>query len=174
MKAPSGGALPRGKKKLLEPSGALQEHSEGSPEELSLPIKFKESLESSRGRSLTPLQESFLAAYSESLDAKEAVTRIGKDHRDRVALVRSLKKEMLEIIELKLVEHAGKATDTLYRFLSEDKPVPQGNLKLEAAKTVLDRVGLAKKEQVEVGVTGTLGLFILPAKEDEKIINKDY
>lgn len=138
---------------------------------MALPVKTIEKLTALRGRNFTDKQLKFLQAYSESLDVNTAVTTAGYTAKDKSELVRSLKKEMLEIIELKLVEDAGKAAETLYRFLESDDPIVQGNLKLEAAKTVLDRVGLGKREQVEVHHQGSLGLFILPAKEDGTVID---
>ena len=131
-----------------------------------LPVNTVQKLITQRGRSFTDKQLKFLGCYYETLDVNEAIKIAGYTTKDKSELVRSLKKDLLEIIELKLVEDAGKAAETLYKFLSSDEPVLQGALKLDAAKTVLDRVGLGKKEQLEVKHEGTLGLFILPSKED--------
>ena len=81
---------------------------------------------------------------------------------------------MLEIIELKLVADAGTAANTLYKLMDSNDPVPQGAIKLEAAKTVLDRVGLGKKEQLQITHQGAVGLFVIPPKEGEEICVKDY
>ena len=50
-----------------------------------------------------------------------------------------------------------------------DDPIPQVNAKLQAAQTLLDRVGVAKRDKLDVTHTATSGIFILPDKE--KVIN---
>jgi hypothetical protein len=47
---------------------------------------------------------------------------------------------------------------------SED-PVPQASVRLQAAQTILDRVGLGKSDRLDVTHNVQGGLFILPAKE---------
>ena len=42
--------------------------------------------------------------------------------------------------------------------------IPQANVKLQAAQTVLDRVGLGKTERVDVNHNVQGGIFILPEK----------
>ena len=43
--------------------------------------------------------------------------------------------------------------------------MPQANVKLQAAQTILDRTGLGKQDRLEVNVEAEGGsLFILPAK----------
>ncbi|ASF00192.1 hypothetical protein [uncultured virus] len=48
---------------------------------------------------------------------------------------------------------------------------PQIANKLQAAQTILDRVGVTKKERLEVNHNNTGGVFILPAKEEINIID---
>ena len=43
--------------------------------------------------------------------------------------------------------------------------IPQANVKLQAAQTVLDRVGLGKTERVDVNHNVQGGIFILPEKQ---------
>ena len=50
--------------------------------------------------------------------------------------------------------------------------VPQANVKLQAAQTLLDRVGVTKKEQLNVNHNVQGGLFILPEKQT--IIEGNY
>ena len=47
-----------------------------------------------------------------------------------------------------------------------DKPIPQIANKLQAAQTILDRVGVTKQERVEVNHKTSGGVFILPAKKE--------
>ena len=50
-----------------------------------------------------------------------------------------------------------------------DDPIPQVNAKLQAAQTLLDRVGVAKKDKLDVTHNIQSGIFILPDKD--KIID---
>jgi hypothetical protein len=58
-------------------------------------------------------------------------------------------------------------------MVTSDSPVPQANVRLQAAQTLLDRVGLGKKDKLEVDVQNSQGLFILPAKE-MNVIDGEY
>jgi len=57
--------------------------------------------------------------------------------------------------------------------MDSEQPIPQANVRLQAAQTLLDRVGLAKTDKLDVNVQGSNGLFILPAKQ-EVIIEGSY
>jgi hypothetical protein len=60
----------------------------------------------------------------------------------------------------------------LVDIMDSNVPIPQANMRLQAAQTILDRTGLGKQERLEVKHKVEGGLFILPAKE-EIIINGD-
>ena len=55
----------------------------------------------------------------------------------------------------------------LVEVMHSDQPIPQANMRLQAAQTILDRTGLGKQERLEVNNNMTGGLFILPAKANE-------
>jgi hypothetical protein len=57
--------------------------------------------------------------------------------------------------------------------MESDNPIPQANVRLQAAQTLLDRVGLSKTDTLNVNVEGNNGLFILPAKQ-ELVIDAEY
>ena len=59
----------------------------------------------------------------------------------------------------------------LVDVLESDAPIPQVGAKLQAAQTLLDRVGISKRERVDVNHSVTGGIFLLPDKEDIKIID---
>ena len=44
--------------------------------------------------------------------------------------------------------------------------MPQANVRLQAAQTILDRIGLGKTDRLDVNHTVQGGFFILPAKEE--------
>jgi len=49
--------------------------------------------------------------------------------------------------------------------MSTEQSVPQANIKVQAAQTILDRVGVTKKEKLDVNHNVTGGIFILPEKQ---------
>jgi len=50
-------------------------------------------------------------------------------------------------------------------MLDEDGATPHASIRMEAAKQILDRIGIAKKEKIDVNVKAMHGLFILPSKD---------
>jgi hypothetical protein len=47
---------------------------------------------------------------------------------------------------------------------------------MEAAKQILDRIGIAKKEKLDINLKAVHGLFILPSKDEiknPKSVNED-
>ena len=57
--------------------------------------------------------------------------------------------------------------------MTSDTAMPQANVKLQAAQTILDRVGLGKQERMEINHNVTGGIFILPEKETIDIVAED-
>jgi len=57
--------------------------------------------------------------------------------------------------------------------MQSDTAMPQASVKLQAAQTILDRVGLGKQERMEVNLNVGGGIFILPQKEPINIVAED-
>ena len=57
-------------------------------------------------------------------------------------------------------------------MLDEDGTTPHANIRMEAAKQILDRIGIVKKDQIDINMKAMHGIFILPAKEtpEESIV----
>ena len=55
--------------------------------------------------------------------------------------------------------------------LDADGSIPQANIRMEAAKQILDRVGIAKREKLDIEAKIQHGIFILPAKEIHDVID---
>ena len=72
--------------------------------------------------------------------------------------------------ETHLSTHSAKAATRLTDLLDEDGTTPHSNIRLAAANSILDRVGLGKKDQIDVNMKAMHGIFILPAKDGT---NKD-
>ena len=68
---------------------------------------------------------------------------------------------------------APKAAMKLVDIMDSAEPIPQANIRIQAAQTILDRVGLGKTDRLDVTVNTTGGLFILPAKT-ETVIEGNY
>ena len=81
-----------------------------------------------------------------------------------------LKKEITELAEVHLSTHSAKAATRLTDLLDEDGPTPHSNIRLAAANSVLDRVGITKKDQLDINMKAVHGIFILPPKDG---IDKD-
>ena len=88
-------------------------------------------------------------------------------------IAKSLRKEIIELAESVMAYNAPQAAMKVVEMVTSDSPVPQANVRLQAAQTLLDRVGLGKKDKLEVDVQGSQGLFILPSKE-MNVIDGEY
>ena len=63
-------------------------------------------------------------------------------------VIQSLKQELVDLASDVLAKEAPTAAFKLVDVLTTDKPIPQANVKVQAAQTILDRVGLGKKERL--------------------------
>ena len=88
-------------------------------------------------------------------------------------IAKDLRKEIIELAENVMAFNAPQAAVKVVEMITSDTPVPQANVRLQAAQTLLDRVGLGKKDKLEVDVQNSQGLFILPAKE-MNVIEGEY
>mgnify|MGYP003132723271 CR=1 FL=1 len=61
---------------------------------------------------------------------------------------------------------AVKAGNVVVATMDADGKQAEGKLRLEAAKDVLDRAGLAKQERLKLEIEEHRGVFVLPAKAD--------
>ena len=61
---------------------------------------------------------------------------------------------------------APQAAQKLVDVMESNEPIPQASMRVQAAQTILDRVGLGKKDTLDVKHEVSGGVFILPAKEE--------
>lgn len=117
---------------------------------------------------LTQLQQKFLdALFGEAEGDPSKAKKLAGYSPDTSAMhiVNSLKEEIIEQAQLYLALHAPKASQAMVGVM--DDPVALGNdHKLKAAAQILDRVGIAKQEKVEVKAN-TSGIFLLPPKSPD-------
>jgi hypothetical protein len=92
-----------------------------------------------------------IAGYSDSTKLHEVVGPLKQDIVDRASTVLAL--------------HAPKAAFSMLGVLDDPTALGARN-QINAAKEILDRTGLVKKEQIEVTNTGG-AMFILPPKQGD-------
>jgi hypothetical protein len=94
-----------------------------------------------------------------------AAQKAGYTTGEHSKVVRALKDEILERSTEQLALNAPKAVSRLINSMDEDKSVPGAEIRLKAVEGVLDRVGIAKKQQMEVTSSEeTSPIFFIPAK----------
>lgn len=116
-------------------------------------------------KELTEQQQKFLdALFGEAEgDAAVAGQLAGYAPSSYPSIVRNLKEEIIERAEHVLALYAPKAAHTLGKSLTTGATELGANIRLQAAEKILDRVGISKKERLEINSVGN-SLFILPAK----------
>ena len=125
-------------------------------------------------KELTTKQQSFLDnLVSCNGDTKRAAELAGYAEGSYTTVVKALKKEIIELAENILAQNAPKASLKLVEVMDSTDPIPQANVRLQAAQTLLDRVGLSKTDKLDVNLQTSNGLFILPAKK-EVVIEGQY
>ena len=96
---------------------------------------------------------------------KKAGELAGYSEHSYPKVIKSLKDEIIERAEYSLALHSAKAVKGLVDALDEDGMTPGANIRMEAAKQILDRVGLVKREKVDINAQVAHGIFILPPKD---------
>ena len=125
-------------------------------------------------KELTTKQQSFLDnLVSCNGDTKRAAELAGYAEGSYTSVVKALKTEIIELAENILAQNAPKASLKLVEVMDSTDPIPQANVRLQAAQTLLDRVGLSKTDKLDVNLQNSNGLFILPAKQ-EVVIEGQY
>jgi len=120
------------------------------------------------------MQQSFLDhLVSCNGDTKRAADLAGYAEGSYTSVVKALKTEIIELAENILAQNAPKASLKLVEVMDSTNPIPQANVRLQAAQTLLDRVGISKTDKLDVNLQNTNGLFILPAKQ-EVVIEGQY
>ena len=130
------------------------------------------SITKTQKRNLTDMQEKFLdVLFGEAQgNPREAAKIAGYSEHSYPKVIRNLKKEITELAENHLSTHSARAATRLTALLDEDGTTPQASIRLAAANSVLDRVGIVKKDQLDINMRAMHGIFILPAKDGT---NKD-
>tara|TARA_Y100000114_G_scaffold64971_1_gene59539 strand:+ start:115 stop:498 length:384 start_codon:yes stop_codon:yes gene_type:complete len=117
-------------------------------------------------KELTEKQKNFLGHLIDvGGDPKKAAELAGYSG-NHWQVTKSLKNEIIDLASNILAQSAPQAALKLTEVMNSDQPVPQANIRLQAAQTILDRIGLGKSDRLDVNHTVQGGVFILPAKEE--------
>ena len=123
-------------------------------------------------RKLTDKQQLFLDNILETQGDLKLSAELAGYSGNHYQVIKSLKEEIVELASNVLAREAPKAAFKLVEVMTSDKPIPNINAKLQAAQTLLDRVGVTKQDKVEVNHNVSGGIFILPEK-DSIVIDGD-
>jgi len=123
--------------------------------------------EPNRNKTLTDKQQKFLdCLVTTNGDLKQAAELAGYSNGSHYQVVKALKDEIIDFATDILAHSAPEAAFKLVEIMNTNKPITQIQNKLQAAQAILDRVGVTKKERLDVNHNVTGGVFILPAKEE--------
>ena len=120
--------------------------------------------EKSSNKQLTEKQQKFLDCLIETNGNPKEAAKLAGYSGNHYQVVKSLKNEIIDLATDVLAHSAPEAAFKLVDIMQTDRPIPQVANKLQAAQTILDRVGVTKKERLEVNHNTSGGVFILPAK----------
>lgn len=129
---------------------------------------------------LTPKQDLFLAYLFNDPecagDVKLAAKKAGYESpQEQYRVSRALKNEILERSQMVLAMQAPKAASKLINMMDEDGSTPKGELRLKAIESTLDRVGVAKKQEIDITGSDGVGsaIFFIPQKQAEQPVQEE-
>ena len=115
-------------------------------------------------RKLTEKQQSFLDYLIETGGNPKEAAELAGYSGNHYQVIQTLREEIVDLASDVLARSAPQAAFKLVEVMNSDKSMPQVNTKLQAAQTILDRVGVSKRERLDVNHNVNGGIFILPEK----------
>ena len=131
-------------------------------------------LAETKDRNLTDKQEAFLGHLVDTGGDFKKSAELAGYSGNHYQVLKSLKEEVVDLAQNVLAREAPTAAFKIIEVLKSDRPVPQANYKLQAAQTILDRVGVSKTDRIDVNHNTGGGIFILPEKKAINITEGDY
>jgi|TARA_R100000458_G_scaffold58630_1_gene67125 phage terminase small subunit len=118
-------------------------------------------------RQLTPQQDRFLEILFENGGQVTAAAVDAGYSRGSAAWLKStLADEIIERTKTILATNAMKAANRVISTIDNPAPERGDDLRLKAAESLLNRVGVAKQEQINHNVTAMHGVVLLPPKKE--------
>jgi len=126
-----------------------------------------------KDRQLTSQQSHFLELLFENGgQVTAAALDAGYSRGSAAWLKSSLSDEIIERTKQVLATNALKAANRVITTIDNPAPERGDELRLKAAESLLNRVGVAKQEQINHNVTAIHGVVLLPPKK-EVVIDAD-
>ena len=120
-----------------------------------------------KDRQLTPQQSHFLELLFENGgQVTAAALDAGYSRGSAAWLKSSLSDEIIERTKQVLATNALKAANRVITTIDNPAPERGDELRLKAAESLLNRVGVAKQEQINHNVTAVHGVVLLPPKKE--------
>ena len=116
-------------------------------------------------RKLTEKQQSFLDYLIETGGNPKEAAELAGYSGNHYQVIQTLREEIVDLASDVLARSAPQAAFKLIEVMNSDKSMPQVNTKLQAAQTILDRVGVSKRERLDVNHNVNGGIFIIPEKQ---------
>ena len=131
-------------------------------------------LQEKKDRNLTEKQQAFLDHLVETGGDFKKSAELAGYSGNHYQVLKSLKEEVADLASDVLAREAPTAAFKIIEVMKSNKPVPQANNKLQAAQTILDRVGVSKTDRIDVNHNTGGGIFILPEKKAIELDEGDY
>ena len=123
-------------------------------------------------RVLTDKQKSFLGElFNCEGNIGKAMEKAGYKPSSRQHVLSSLKDEIIEASKTELAAHAAQAVNRVVEGMNDIGEHPRAELRLKAAQTLLDRVGLGKQEKIDIEGKMLHGVVLMPAKKDMPFVD---
>jgi len=100
-------------------------------------------------------------------DPQKAMERAGYVSTRFHDLLDSLHDEIIKKAEQFIAMHAPAAAMGLTGILLGTDDKPNTNARMEAARQILDRAGIVKKDKMDINIDSEKGIFIFPAKASD-------
>jgi len=131
-------------------------------------------LQEKKDRNLTEKQQAFLDHLVETGGDFKKSAELAGYSGNHYQVLKSLKEEVVDLASDVLAREAPTAAFKIIEVMKSNKPVPQANNKLQAAQTILDRVGVSKTDRIDVNHNTGGGILILPEKKAIELDEGDY
>ena len=144
------------------------------PLQVSIIVDMSTYLQEKKDKNLTEKQQLFLDNLVETGGDFKKSAELAGYSGNHYQVLKSLKEEVVDLAQNVLAREAPTAAFKIIEVMKSNKPIPQANNKLAAAQTILDRVGVAKTDRIDVNHNTGGGIFILPEKKAIDITKGDY
>jgi len=133
-------------------------------------------LPAKRNRELTKKQSIFLdSLFDNGGNVVQAMDSAGYHVGSRSNLMHSVKHEIIERARNQLAGSTVKSINRLAEALDADGTIPnsQVEIRMKAANDILDRVGIGKRQEIDIRAEVVHGVVLLPPKGKERAMVLD-